>query len=424
MAQDKPMRRFLLVEPDFPIPHKSKNHKDFLPIGLLKIASYLRGQGHEVSLVRGTSINLEDLEWSEGITEIWITSLFTYWASYVREAVQHYKTKFPNAIIKVGGIYASLRPSEEVKEYTGCDEVHQGVLPEVEAYATTHFPAYDLIQDVNPHPVDYQVLHASRGCLRKCPFCGTWKIEPEFQAKESIRGEIKRSKVIFYDNNFLMNPHIEDILKELIELKKQGEITWIESQSGLDGRVLLKKPQLAKMLKKARFRYPRIAWDWGYDQSDSIKKQIDILVKAGYKSRDIFVFMLYNYEVSYEELEKKRVKCWEWRVQIADCRYRPLDQLYDHYSSYKRSQDSTAYYIHPSWTDGLVRQFRRNVRRQNICVRYRFRFYSRSLESKQVARDIAGNLRNLKDKNKIIRLLEAEDIDYWFPDQLYLSSES
>jgi hypothetical protein len=405
------MKRFLLVEPNFPIPAKSKNHKDFLPIGLLKIARYLQDQGHEVRLVRG-------LQEEPGILpdEVWVTSLFTYWARYVREAVQYYREIFPNATVKVGGVYASLRPPQEVKEYTNCDEVHQGVLPEVEMHASTHFPAYDLIQGANPHPVDYQILHASRGCPRKCPFCGTWRIEPAFEPKRSIRDEIQRSKIIFYDNNFLMNPYIEDILEELIELRTDGEIAWVESQSGLDGRVLLEKPHLARMLKEAGFRYPRIAWDWGYDRKDSIKKQIDLLVEAGYRSRDVFVFMLYNYEIPYEDLERKRVKCWEWRVQIADCRYRPLDQLHDSYNSYKRSQDSTAYYIHPEWTDELVRQFRRNVRRQNICVRYRFRFYSRSLEKKRVAKELSGDLRDFKDKDEIIRLLDAEGIDYWFPD--------
>ena len=77
MTQAKSMKRFLLVEPDFPIPRKSKNHKDFLPIGLLKIASYLRDQGHEVSLVRGVGINLKDLEWSEDIApdEVWIIQI-------------------------------------------------------------------------------------------------------------------------------------------------------------------------------------------------------------------------------------------------------------------------------------------------------------------------------------------------------------
>lgn len=416
------MTRFLLVEPDFPIPHKSKNHKDFLPIGLLKIASYLRSQGHEIGLVRGIGTALTDVGWpgETAPDEVWVTSLFTYWASQVREAVHYYKALFPEAVVKVGGIYASLLPPEEVRRYTGCDEVHQGVLPEVEEHAKSHFPAYDLIEDANPHPVDYQILHASRGCPRKCPFCGTWKIEPDFEPKKSVRNEIGWSKVIFYDNNFLMNPYIEDILKELISLRDEGQITWVESQSGLDGRVLLKKPHLAKMLRDAGFRYPRIAWDWGYYQASSVERQLDILVDAGYQAEDIFVFMLYNYEASFEELEKKRLKCWEWGVQIADCRYRPLDQLYDNYNPYKRSQSRFAYYIHPQWTDQLVRAFRSNVRRHNICVRYRLRFYSRALERKRVRQELAGRLRRLKDKSEIIALLDEEGIDYWFPDDSHV----
>jgi hypothetical protein len=66
-------------------------------------------------------------------------------------------------------------------------------------------------------------------------------------------------------------------------------------------------------------------------------------------------------------------------VQIADCRYRPLDQTYDNYSS-SRSQTNKDYYIHPKWTDAEVKQFRKNVRRQNICVRYGLLYYSKTLE--------------------------------------------
>jgi len=78
---------------------------------------------------------------------------------------------------------------------------------------------------------------------------------------------------------------------------------------------------------QAGFRYPRIAWDWGYDQNGFIEKQIQVLLRAGYKSRDIFVFMLYNHQIPFEEMEKKRIQCWKWQVQIADCRFRPLNQL-------------------------------------------------------------------------------------------------
>ena len=42
------IKKVLLVEPNFPIPAKSRNHSNFLPIGLLKIASYLRSKSIEV----------------------------------------------------------------------------------------------------------------------------------------------------------------------------------------------------------------------------------------------------------------------------------------------------------------------------------------------------------------------------------------
>ena len=46
------VKNVLLVEPDFPIPNKSRNHSNFLPIGLLKIASYLRNKSINIKLIR------------------------------------------------------------------------------------------------------------------------------------------------------------------------------------------------------------------------------------------------------------------------------------------------------------------------------------------------------------------------------------
>ena len=404
-------KKILLVEPNFPVPAKSKNHKDFLPIGLLKIASYLKANGVDIKLVRG-ELKIEDLDFKPD--EIWITSLFTYWSKYVKDSVAYYKKIFPYAKVVVGGIYASLMP-EHCKEYTKCDDVFIGVHKEAEKYP----PSYELINHNNPHPIDYQIIHASRGCIRRCDFCGTWKIEPVFEPKTSIRDEIKYSKIIFYDNNLLANPYIEEILQELIELKKKRKILWCETQSGFDGRILMDKPHLARMLKEASFRYPRIAWDWRYNEYEKIKKQINILLNAGYKSKDIYIFMLYNWEIPFKEMEMKRVKCWEWKVQIADCRYRPLDQTFDNYDPEVVGQTNKDYYIHikGGWTDALIKQFRKNVRRQNICVRHGFPFHSKLLERKGVSKGLSMKLRNLS-KRDVLKILP----DAWFPDEICESS--
>ena len=133
-------------------------------------------------------------------------------------------------------------------------------------------------------------------------------------------------------------------------------------------------------LKKARFLNPRIAWDNSYEDFYSVFKQISILKDAGYKSKDIYVFMVYNHDLPFEILEKKRIKCNKWGVQIADCRFRPLNQTYDNYNPYSNNQNNEDYYIHKRWTDLEIKRFRKNVREQNICIRHGFKEYSRILE--------------------------------------------
>lgn len=410
--------KVLLVEPNFPIPKKSKNHKNFLPIGLLKLHDYYKSKGHGTKLVRGNE-NKRKIGTRFKPDQILITSLFTYWSKYVWETVAYYRNNYPNAKIIIGGIYASLMGDDQefrkkLRKYKA--SVHFGVHKGAEKYAKTNTLNYSILS--NPSPVDYQIIHASRGCVRHCDFCGTWKIEPNFQAKNNIKGEIEHRKLVFYDNNLLMNPYIENIFSELIELKKQKEILWCESQSGFDGRKLQEIPHLGELIKKAGFRYPRIAWDWGYKEFRTIKKQLDILINAGYGPKDIFVFMLYNWNIPFEEMEKKRIKCWEWGIQIADCRYRPLNQLFDNYNSRKSVQTNKDYYIHreAGWTDILVKQFRKNIRRQNICLRHGFPFYSKSFEHKSFGKETTKKVKDLKNINDKIKFIENIGADYWFPD--------
>lgn len=341
----------LLVEPNFPIPIKSKNHSNFLPIGLLKIASYHRTRNDRIELRRGNS----PADFYPH--EIKITSLFTYWSKYVKESVEYYKKLYPKAVIEVGGIYATLMP-DHCKKYTGCNIVSPGLYKNGDA--EKYEPAYDLVN------VDYQIIHASRGCFRKCNFCGVWKIEPDVTYKTTIKDEIRTRKLIFYDNNLLANPNIKDILSEISEYKFNRHSIICESQSGLDGRIL--NSEIAHLLKKAHFQNPRIAWDKGISNKDEIRNQIDLLKNVGYKSSDIYIFMLYNWRIPYSEMCEKLDYCRRWKVRVIDCRNRPLTITEDNYNPHTLSQSESDYYIHPYWTDWQVRRFRREVRRQNIAI--------------------------------------------------------
>lgn len=381
--------KVLLVEPNFPFPTKSKNkaseiHKNFVPIGLLKIGAYYKSLGNLVYLVRG-NVSREDIKYCEP-NLILITSIFTYWSKYVWDAVEHYRNLFPHSKIMIGGIYATLHYDKKyfqnnLKKFNAT--CHVGLHNEAEQF----YPDYTLLGKI-----DYHATHVMRGCIRRCSFCGTWKIEPKRTDKTSAElieelKSIGKNRVVFFDNNFLANRNIKQILNDLAELKINKKPLIFESQSGFDGRLLEKDPELAMLLRKARFQNVRIAWDNSLSDFSSITKQINYLVKAGYKPKDISVFMIYNFNITYEEMLQKIEYCKNWGVQITDCRYRPLESTEDNYnpSLSKRGQTREDYYIHTKagWTDEKVRAFRKKVREHNIWVRYakdKGSFYNKEME--------------------------------------------
>ena len=368
-------KRILLVEPDFPYPNRSKNraneiHKNFAPIGLLKLGAMHKAVGNEVRLVRGNE------DFNEFIPdEILITSLFTYWSEYVWESVKYYRNLFPNSKIKLGGIYVTLH-------YKTPEFIKKAKKFKIIVYAGVHKKAERFLPDyslLNGNYIDHHITHAMRGCIRRCTFCGTWRIEPKLRYKsaEEIISELKKvgkNKVIFFDNNFFANPNIKEILKALAELKINGHSVTFESQSGFDGRILENNPKLAVLLKKAKFTNIRIAWDNSLKDYKSIKKQINFLNKAGYPSKEIYVFMIYNFDTPYEIMLEKLKYCKKWGVQINDCRYRPLSATYDNYNAhaFNGGQTKEDYYIHEmwGWTDKKVRLFRKEARQHNMEIRY------------------------------------------------------
>lgn len=373
----------LLVYPNFPIPRKSINHKDFFPIGLLKIGSHFINveKNKKVSLVFGEQERKLIVQ-NIGIPEqIYISSLFTYWSSYFYETLSYYYKLFPNAQFNVGGIYVSLMPdnvkSRIYNKYPKIDLIiHRSLHPEAEAANIKYGPAFELMPNFSS--LEYFVIHTMRGCHRKCKFCGTYRLEDEFSWDEKqfeeyfimVKNRYKNlKKIVFYDNNFLRNKHSGKILEKIIQLRNKRKISNCESQSGFDGRLLT--PKLANYIKKAGFLYPKLAWDGSISLCDVIKNQIDLLIDAGYKSKEISIFMIYNWDIPFTEMIDKLKCCYDWKVQINDCRFRPLDyEKNDGYNPQKISgQPEGDYYLHENWEDWQVRLFRKFVRKGNIMTR-------------------------------------------------------
>ncbi len=348
--------KVLLVEPEYKQAKRTKHEAKLCPVGLYKHYFFHISKGDKVCLVKGcVTPNMKpDL--------IKITSLYTYWSEDVFRAIRFYSEKYPNAIIKVGGIFASLMP-EVIKEQDPNIEVHPGIDKQVE-YVTINWK--HLKRSI-------QIVHASRSCIRKCEFCGVRKIEPKLSYKtwKQLKKEIQLNDIVFFDNNFLINPYHKEILEGISSYKVNGKVIRCEAQSGFDPRLLTQEDAI--LLKKARFKSIRISWDFGLEQKGVVKRALSYLVTAGFNSKSIGVFMIYNWDYPFKLLEKKRKICFDWNVQIFDCRFRPLNQLYDNYNPHTKEQTSQDYYIHPTWTDKEVRRFRRNIRRQNIMIRFNFR---------------------------------------------------
>jgi len=83
------------------------------------------------------------------------------------------------------------------------------------------------------------------------------------------------------------------------------------------------------------------------------------------------------------------------------------DSLEDNYDP--RMRQTEGYYIHPAWSDADVKQFRKNVRRQNICIRQGLRFYSESRWYRW-----KGGKRGGRGKKELARDVPH---DTWFPDR-------
>ena len=303
----------LLVEPQ----KSRKYHTPYPPLGLLKLVTYHRQRGDSIKLVNGIS----DDGFEPDI--IYITSLFTYAWEPVHEVVGFYSTNYRRARVIVGGIYASLC-SEHIKQTFGDSiEIYEGLVPEVEEL----LPDYSLVPEWKA-----SILFSSRGCIRKCPFCSVPQLEPEFEAKKSVKHLIYpgHKKVILWDNNILASPYWRNIFNELEESGLE-----VDFNQGLDARLLTEETALR--LKRLRIPIVRLAYD-SKGIKRSLKKSISLLMDVGISGRRIVVYCLYGYLDTPEDFLERIRDLITWGVVAYPMRYQPLEPC---------NKDS---YISPNWT--------------------------------------------------------------------------
>ncbi len=161
------------------------------------------------------------------------------------------------------------------------------LLPEYIEHIKPDYGLYDL---------KYSLGFTTRGCIRNCKFC----IVPEKEGKIREHAEVEEflnsesNIVVLLDNNFLALP--SHIKKLQLFINKNWRIDF---NQGLDLRLINKEN--AELLTKLKI-YKRLRFSWDFLKiEEEVKKGLNMLFKAGFKPSRIMVYMLCDYDTTFEE---------------------------------------------------------------------------------------------------------------------------
>ncbi|MEA3079662.1 MAG: hypothetical protein QOF05_1070 [Sphingomonadales bacterium] len=313
--------KILLVEPAY--------YTQYPPLGLLKLSTLYKAEGHEVRFVRGLQLVTRFVP-----DEIQVTSLFTWAWRPVWEAVAFYKALFPRAKVTLGGIYATLMP-DHARE-SGAHEVVTGLNKAAEDL----MPDYELVPDWHRDRAA-SIVFTTRGCIRKCDFCAVPRLEGKpFQIRNTGRiGHLvhpDHKRVIFWDNNILGEKHWPEVFAELRELDLEADFN-----QGLDARLITE--EIALELKNLRVPTIRLAYDF-VQMRNSMDRAIRNLRRAGlngHRLGHVNCYVLFNHRDTPDDLFTRVRDLLAWGVAAYPMRYQPLN------GDYALNKDS---WVGENWT--------------------------------------------------------------------------
>ena len=322
----------LLIEPGY--------QNKYPPLGLMKIAQYhgVNGKNDNVTFIKGEDSSVLDKVWDR----IYVTTLFSFEWVKISKTID-FAIKAANnqsAKVFVGGIATSLMHEAFLNEarWSGVRFI-KGLLKdgpadslelddfEEELYADdkSSEPIEDLIPDYNilnqityQYPVqDAYFAYASRGCVRKCHFCGVPKLEGDQRdappITKVVRGIIQDSgekkDLILMDNNVVASANYKNIIAEIrdlgfqkgAKLERNGKMIKrrVDFNQGVDARILVKSDTYLKEIGKLCIDPLRIAFD-----HLGLKKHYNKSVRMASASgiEKISNYMLYNFMDTPEDL--------------------------------------------------------------------------------------------------------------------------
>ncbi len=328
-------KNILLIEPGY----KNK----YPPLGLMKIAQYHGplGKKDNVRFVKGEDADIFSQSWDR----IYVTSLFSFEWKKISDAID-YAVKAANGLsskVFVGGIAASLMQEEFLAEprWRGV-RVIKGLLDKSpseslqldefaeELYSDDYdgnpiedlIPDYSILEQVEyQYPVhDAYFTYASRGCVRKCKFCGVPKLEGDQRDAISITNIVRGIEALYgpkkdltlMDNNVVASAKYKDIIAEIIDLgfhagatlKRDGKSykRRVDFNQGVDARILCKDAMYLREMSKICIAPLRIAFDHA-----GMKKPYGQAVRyaAEFGLTNLSNYMLYNFHDTPEDLYER-----------------------------------------------------------------------------------------------------------------------
>ena len=357
-----PNKNILLIEPGY----KNK----YPPLGLMKIAQYHGPQGKRdrVTFIKGIDESVLEKSWDR----IYVTTLFSFEWRKISEAIDFAinVAGSQRGNVFVGGIAASLMHEAFLAEtrWRGVRFI-KGLLNkapalsleldafEEELYSEdiTGGPIEDMIPDYTildqvayKYPVyDAYFAYASRGCVRKCSFCGVPKLEGDLYETPSLTTVVKgieklygaKKDLILMDNNVVASPRFKDIIAEIRDLgfQKGAKLTRgrtsvlrrVDFNQGVDARILCKDPVFLKEMATICIKPLRIAFD-----HLGLRKPYETSIRFAHSTglNELSNYMLYNFHDTPEDLYSRM---WlnielneelDIRIFSFPMRYQPTDR--------------------------------------------------------------------------------------------------